>query len=117
MPWAWEAYASFLSGGKNVSIESKQTAAKRTCVYIIEGRCPDDEDERQRNAAAAGRIKVKFVVSPEGSAVDTQVMKNKMVGGECERFILNVVDAMSFPAAPNGGTTTVRYPCIFNGRQ
>ena len=83
----------------------------------IEGRCPDDEDERQRNAEAAGRIKVKFVVSPEGSVVDTQVMKNKMVGGECERFILNGVDAMSFPAAPNGGTTTVRYPFIFNGRQ
>ena len=136
LAWALVVYVLRLPGCKNGSVESKKAAAEtdmsawpilarglhsKVVQAVIRARRPYYkacyEDERQRNAAAAGRIRVKFVLSPEGSVVDTQVMENKMVGGEFERCILNGVSAMSFPAAPNGGTTTVRYPFIFKGRQ
>ena len=136
LAWALAAYALLLPGCKNRSVESKKTTvdADMRARPILEGGLQIEvvrkvirahrpyykacyEDERQRNAEVAGRIKVKFVVSPEGSVVDTQVMDNKMAGGEFERCILNRVGAMSFPAVPNGKTTTVRYPFIFNGRQ
>ncbi|MGC6415643.1 MAG: AgmX/PglI C-terminal domain-containing protein [Bradymonadia bacterium] len=136
LAWALAAYVLLLPGCKNGSVESKKAAAETDMsgwpilarglhIEVVRKVIRAHrlyykacyEDERQRNAEAAGQIKVKFVVSPEGSVVDTQVMENKMAGGEFERCILNRVGAMSFPAAPNGGTTTVRYPFIFNGRQ
>ena len=134
--WALVAYALRLSGCKNGSVESKKAAADAgmRARPILNGGLHIEairkvicahrpyykacyEDERQRHAEEAGRIKVKFVVSPEGSVVDTPVMENKMAGEEFERCILNRVSALSFPSAPSGGTTTVRYPFIFNGRQ
>ena len=102
MPWAWEAYASFLSGGKNVSIESKQTAAKTDMRIwpISKGGVQTTKTNVSGMQKRQVELRSSLWSLPRGLVVDTQVMKNKMVGGECERFILNGVDAMSFRLHP-----------------
>ena len=66
----------------------------------IEGRFLHYEDERQWKAEVAGRMKTKFVVSPEGSVIDTRVMESKTAGEQCERCILSGISAMFFRPRP-----------------
>ncbi len=69
------------------------------------------------NPNLEGRIVYKWQISPLGSVVTAQISKATLESANLKACVLEVIQKMNFPKAPNGLPTTVIYPFVFQGKK
>ncbi len=67
----------------------------------------------QSNPDLSGKIKVKFLIQPNGAVNPAKVDESTIGNDSVESCVLNNVKAWKFPQAKGGGVTTVVYPFVF----
>lgn len=67
----------------------------------------------QTNPDLSGKIKVKFLIQPNGAVNPAKVEDSSIGNDGVENCVLNNVKAWKFPQAKGGGVTTVVYPFVF----
>ena len=70
------------------------------------------EQALQSNPDLDGRVVVRFVVAGRGNVM-TSVAASSTIGAGPGSCVSNAVSRWSFPAAENGGVTSVTYPFTF----
>ena len=68
----------------------------------------------QSNPDLSGKIKVKFLIQPNGAVNPAKVEESSIGNDSVEGCVLNNVKAWKFPQAKGGGVTTVVYPFVFS---
>ena len=63
-----------------------------------------------------GRIVYQWRITPIGNVISGQVMKSTLESSNLKSCVLEVLQKMQFPKAPNGLPTTVIYPFVFQGK-
>lgn len=67
----------------------------------------------QSNPDLSGKIKVKFLIQPNGAVNPAKIDDSSINNDGVENCVLNNVKAWKFPQAKGGGVTTVVYPFVF----
>lgn len=67
----------------------------------------------QANPDLSGKIKVKFLIQPNGAVNPAKIDESTIGNDGVENCVLNNVKAWKFPQAKGGGVTTVVYPFVF----
>ncbi|MFT3706387.1 MAG: TonB family protein [Archangium sp.] len=89
-------------------VVTAQHSALRACV--------DAELARDAGTPPAGRVAIRFMISPKGS-VSTASVSGTTVSltlGECTRAL---VRQLKFPSPTSGGVVIVTYPFVFSGER
>lgn len=68
------------------------------------------------NPTLQGRVVYQWKITPVGSVVTAQVIRGTIESSNLKTCVLEVIQKMQFPKAPNGMPTTVIYPFIFQGK-
>jgi TonB family protein len=68
----------------------------------------------QSNPDLSGKVKVAFVILPDGKVPGAKVDDSSLNNSSVEECILNNVRTWKFPQAKGGGTTKVVYPFVFS---
>lgn len=68
----------------------------------------------QANPELSGKVKVAFLIQPDGKVLGARVDDSSMNNSSVEECILNNVKAWHFPPAKGGGSTKVTYPFQFS---
>lgn len=63
-----------------------------------------------------GRIVYQWRITPIGNVITAQVTKATLESSNLKTCVLEVIQKMQFPKAPNGLPTTVIYPFVFQGK-
>lgn len=71
------------------------------------------ENELQRNPDLAGRIIVRFVISPDGAVASSDVQESDLGNNAVESCIVRRVRRWRFPEPRGGGIVRVSYPFVF----
>lgn len=64
----------------------------------------------------AGRVVYTWTISPQGPVVSAQLTRSQLNSHVLEGCVLNVIKTMAFPVAPNGRSTIVIYPFVFQAQ-
>ena len=67
----------------------------------------------QTNPDLSGKIKVKFIIQPNGTVNPAKIDESTIGNDSVESCVLNNVKAWKFPQAKGGGITNVVYPFVF----
>ena len=67
----------------------------------------------QSNPDLSGKIKVKFLIQPNGAVNPAKIDESTIGNDAVENCVLNNVKAWKFPQAKGGGITNVVYPFVF----
>ncbi len=67
----------------------------------------------QTNPDLSGKIKVKFIIQPNGTVNPVKIDESTIGNDSVENCVLNNVKAWKFPQAKGGGITNVVYPFVF----
>ena len=67
----------------------------------------------QSNPDLSGKIKVKFLIQPNGAVNPAKIDESTIGNDSVENCVLNNVKVWKFPQAKGGGVTTVVYPFVF----
>ena len=67
----------------------------------------------QSNPDLSGKIKVKFLIQPNGAVNPAKIDESTIGNDSVESCVLNNVKVWKFPQAKGGGVTTVVYPFVF----
>ena len=67
----------------------------------------------QSNPDLSGKIKVRFLIQPNGAVNPAKVDESTIGNDAVESCVMNNVKAWKFPQAKGGGVTTVVYPFVF----
>ena len=71
------------------------------------------EVELQRNTNIAGRIKVQFIISANGTVVKVKIKSTTLKNSNVERCLVAAIKMMRFPKPSGGGIVEVSYPFVF----
>ncbi len=71
------------------------------------------ERELQRVPSLAGKVGVRFVISPDGTVRSAQVDDSTLNNATVERCLLSRVASWTFPKPKAGGVVIVTYPFVF----
>jgi TonB family protein len=71
------------------------------------------QQELARSPELAGRIVVKFLISPAGSVTSASIVSTTMKSPRVESCIVSTIKQLTFPAKAVG-TASVTYPFIFS---
>jgi outer membrane biosynthesis protein TonB len=63
-----------------------------------------------------GRVVYQWRITPIGNVITAQVTKATAESSSLKTCVLEVIQKMQFPKAPNGLPTTVIYPFVFQGK-
>jgi len=69
------------------------------------------------NPNLEGRVVYKWQITPAGSVISAQIFKATLESSNLKTCVLDVIQGMVFPKAPNGLATTVIYPFVFQGKK
>ena len=65
------------------------------------------------NPELSGKVKVTFVISPNGAVAGVRKDSSTLNNGAVEDCVLSLIKTWKFPAAKGGGSTAVVYPFVF----
>jgi TonB family protein len=71
------------------------------------------EHELVRHPKLSGKVSVKFVISPTGSVVSSQVAQSTAANSALETCVAGRVHTFQFPKPKGGGIVVVTYPFVF----
>ncbi len=74
------------------------------------------ERELARRPDLAGRVEVRFVISPSGAVTTSTVASSSMGSPAVEQCVARAVGRIGFPA-PDGGVVIVTYPFMFQSAE
>jgi len=100
------------------SVEVQGSLSKEVIRRVIQRRLNEVrfcyEEGLRSLPELAGRVAVKFVISPSGAVQGASVAANELTGGGAQtaQCIANAVRRWSFPAPDGGGVVIVEYPFV-----
>jgi TonB family protein len=104
-------------------IETQGSLSKEVIRRVIQRRLNEVRfcyEENLRNLPElAGRVEVKFVISPAGAVQAASIAKSTLLGDDARtaQCINQAVKRWSFPAPEGGGVVIVQYPFLLETSQ
>ncbi len=68
----------------------------------------------QSNPELAGKVKVAFLISPNGSVTGVRKDSTTLNNDAVEDCVISLIKSWKFPPAKGGGSTKVEYPFVFS---
>jgi TonB family protein len=67
-----------------------------------------------RNPELAGRVSIRFIISPSGAVTSSTVAESTLGDRTAEDCVARAVQRVAFPEPEGGGVVIVTYPFVFN---